>query len=62
MLAMRCALEFMGPDHLLIGTDRPHPIGGPDKVVGFVKALELPDEQCEKIPWKNVDGLFKLDL
>jgi len=43
MLAMRCALEFMGPDHLLIVTDRPHPIGGPDKAVGFVKALELTD-------------------
>lgn len=35
---------------------------GPDKAVGFVKALELPDEQCEKTLWKNSAGLFKLDL
>lgn len=62
MAAMGCALGFVGPDHLLIGTDYPHPIGGPDRAVGFVKALELPDAQCEKILWKHAAGLFKLDL
>ena len=62
MLAMRCALEFMGPDHLLIGMDYAHPIGGPDRAVGFVMTLEPPDAQREKIPGKHAAGLLKLDL
>lgn len=60
--AMRCALEFMGADHLVIGTDYAHPIGGPDKVEGFVRALDLPPAQCEEILWRNAAGLFHLDV
>jgi aminocarboxymuconate-semialdehyde decarboxylase len=59
--AMRCALEFLGPDHILIGTDYAHPIGGPERVVGFVRDLRLPKKDCEKILWKNAARLFKLD-
>jgi len=55
-------IKFPSPVHLLIGTDYAHPIGGPDKAVGFVKALELTDAQCEKILWKNAARLFNLDL
>ncbi len=60
--AMKCALEYLGPDHLLIGTDYAHPIGGPERVVGFVKQLGLPEKDYEKILWGNADQLFKLDL
>jgi aminocarboxymuconate-semialdehyde decarboxylase len=59
--AMKCALEFLGPDHILMGTDYAHPIGGPERVVGFIKDLGLPEEATEKILWKNAVKLFKLD-
>lgn len=59
--AMKCALEFLGPEHILIGTDYAHPIGGPEKVVGFVKGLGLSQEETEKILWKNSAKLFKLE-
>jgi aminocarboxymuconate-semialdehyde decarboxylase len=59
--AMKCALEFLGPDHILMGTDYAHPIGGPEKVVGFIKDLGLPEEDTEKILRKNAVKLFKLD-
>jgi aminocarboxymuconate-semialdehyde decarboxylase len=59
--AMKCALEYLGPDHILIGTDYAHPIGGPERVVGFVKDLNLSQEDYEKILWKNAVRLFKLD-
>ena len=59
--AMKCALEFLGPDHILMGTDYAHPIGGPERVVGFIKDLGLPEEDTEKILRKNAVKLFKLD-
>ena len=59
--AMKCALEFVGPDHMLVGTDYAHPIGGPEKVIGFIKSLGLSEEDTEKILWKNATQLFKLD-
>lgn len=58
--AVRCALDFMGPDHILIGTDYAHPDGGPEKACRFVEMLGLPDEDYEKILWKNATKLFKL--
>jgi aminocarboxymuconate-semialdehyde decarboxylase len=59
--AMKCALEFMGPDHLVIGTDYAHPIGGPEKVAQFVKELGLSQEDNEKIFYKNAMKLFKIE-
>lgn len=58
--AMRCALELLGSDHILIGTDYAHPIGGPERVVDFVNALGLSDDEKEKILWKNAVNLFKI--
>jgi aminocarboxymuconate-semialdehyde decarboxylase len=60
--AMKCALEYLGADHILIGTDYAHPIGGPERVIGFVKDLGLPEIDYEKILWKNAAELFKLDF
>ena len=59
--AMRCALDFVGPDHLLIGTDYAHPDGGPEKVVRCVKELRLSEDDYEKILWRNAAELFNLD-
>jgi aminocarboxymuconate-semialdehyde decarboxylase len=58
--SMKCCLDYMGVDHLLIGTDYAHPIGGPDRVGKFVKDLKLPKKDAEKVFWKNAAKLFKL--
>jgi predicted TIM-barrel fold metal-dependent hydrolase len=58
--SMKCCLEYMGVDRLLIGTDYAHPIGGPEKVGQFVRDLKLPKKDVEKIFWKNAAKLFKL--
>jgi aminocarboxymuconate-semialdehyde decarboxylase len=60
--SMKCAVDFLGIDHILLGTDYAHPIGGPDKIIGFVKDLCLSDEDYEKILWKNAARLFNLEL
>ena len=60
--SMKCCLEYMGVNHLLIGTDYAHPIGGPERAAKFVKALKLPKEDNEKIFWKNAAKLFKLKV
>jgi aminocarboxymuconate-semialdehyde decarboxylase len=60
--AMKCALEYLGAEHIMVGTDYAHPIGGPEKVMGFVKGLDLSPEDYEKIAWRNAAKLFRLDL
>ncbi len=60
--AMKCALEYLGPEHILVGTDYAHPIGGPDRIIGFIKDLRLPKGDYERILWRNAAQLFKLDL
>jgi aminocarboxymuconate-semialdehyde decarboxylase len=60
--AMKCALEYLGADHILLGTDYAHPVGGPDRIIGCIKELALPESDLEKILWKNAVDLFKLDL
>ncbi len=59
--SMKCALEYMGADHLLIGTDYAHPIGGPTKAAEFVRKLQLSQEDTEKIFYKNAMKLFHID-
>lgn len=56
--AMRCALEYLGTDHVMIGTDYAHPIGGPERVMTFVEALGLEEEDREKIFYRNAEKLF----
>jgi predicted TIM-barrel fold metal-dependent hydrolase len=58
--AMKCAVEFLGADHVMVGTDYAHPIGGPERVVGFVEDLHLSNEDFEKIMFRNAELLFKL--
>jgi predicted TIM-barrel fold metal-dependent hydrolase len=60
--AMQCALDFLGPDHLMVGTDYAHPIGGPDKIMAFIKDLNLSQENLEKVLWKNAAQLFGLEV
>jgi len=60
--AMKCALEYLGSDHILIGTDYAHPIGGPERIIRYVKDLGLSKKDYERILWRNAANIFKLDL
>jgi predicted TIM-barrel fold metal-dependent hydrolase len=46
-------------DRLMFGTD--FPIQSYDATIGFVEALELRDEEKEKVYWKNAAKLFRFD-
>jgi predicted TIM-barrel fold metal-dependent hydrolase len=59
--SMRCCLEYMGIDHMVIGTDYAHPIGGPDRVVTCTRELGLSEDDIEKIMWKNAAKLFEIE-
>jgi len=62
--AMRCALEWVGPSHLVIGTDYAHRVGDPEGAVQAVKDLgasvSLPQEQTDLMLGQNAEALFKL--
>lgn len=59
--AVRCAVEFFGPDHVLFGTDMP--LGGPKVVtdtIADVEATGLEPHELDKIFSGNARRLFKL--
>ena len=59
--AVRCALEFFGPDHLLFGTDMP--LGGPKVVadtIADIEATGLEPEELDKIFEGNAHRILKL--
>ena len=58
--AMQCALEFMGSEHILLGTDYAHPVGDPERAIASVKDLGLPREETDKILGGNAARLFGL--
>lgn len=60
--SMKCAIEFMGVDHLMVGTDYAHPIGGPERIPGFIEKLGLSEEDKEKIYYKNAMKLFNIEI
>jgi aminocarboxymuconate-semialdehyde decarboxylase len=62
--AMRCALEWVGPEHLVVGTDYAHRVGDPEGAIQAVKDLGasvgLPQDKTDGILGKNAEALFKL--
>jgi len=56
--ALRLALTFAGPDHLLAGSDYPHQIGSLEKMVESLKRLEVPDEDRAAIAGGNAARLL----
>jgi aminocarboxymuconate-semialdehyde decarboxylase len=59
--AVRCAIEFLGIDHILLGTDYPHPLGGAEKAIKSINDLQLSQEDREKIFSGNAISLLGLD-
>jgi aminocarboxymuconate-semialdehyde decarboxylase len=62
--AMRCALEWVGPTHLVIGTDYAHRVGDPEGAVQAVKDLgssvALAQDKTDLMLGGNAEALFKL--
>jgi len=59
--AMRCCLDFVGPDHILLGTDYAHPVGNPEQAISYVRDMGLSEEDTNKILGENAARIFKLE-
>ena len=62
--AMKCCLEWVGPEHMGIGTDYAHRVGDPEGAIKAVRDLQtqagLTEDQVNMILGKNFEKLFKL--
>jgi aminocarboxymuconate-semialdehyde decarboxylase len=62
--AMKCCLEWMGADHMVMGTDYAHRVGDPEGAIKAIKDLGqqagLKQEEIDMILGKNLERLFKL--
>lgn len=59
--AMRCCLDWLGPDHIMLGTDYAHPIGHIEQAVHDVTDMCLSEEDTGKILGENAARIFKLE-
>lgn len=59
--AMKCCLDYVGADHILLGTDYAHPIGNLEEAINYVKKLGLSEGESDKILGENARKLFKLN-
>lgn len=59
--AMKLALAFAGPDHLLAGSDYPHQIGSIPKMIESVRALPITAVQRAAIMGGNAAALLGID-
>jgi aminocarboxymuconate-semialdehyde decarboxylase len=62
--ALKCCLEWVGPERMCIGTDYAHRVGDPEGAIKSVKHLGkdagLTEDQIDMILGKNLEKLFKL--
>ncbi|MFH1137821.1 MAG: amidohydrolase family protein [Pseudomonadota bacterium] len=62
--AMKCCLEWVGPDHMGIGTDYAHRVGDPEGAIKAVKDLGeqfgLSQDGIDQILGKTWETIFKL--
>ena len=61
MPALRCCLDWMGADHICLGTDYAHRVGRPEQAVAYIKSLGLSEEDTDKILGGNAARIFKLE-
>ena len=62
--AMKCALEWVGVEHLIVGTDYAHRVGDPEGAIKSINdlgaALSLPQAEIDAMLGRNAEELFKL--
>ncbi|HEY3055546.1 MAG TPA: amidohydrolase family protein [Thermoanaerobaculia bacterium] len=59
--ALRLAIEFAGADHILAGSDYPHQIGSLRRMLDSISALDISEDDREKIRGRNTARLLSLD-
>ena len=60
--AVRMVLDWMGPDHVLYGSDAPPLTSLKPRAIKLIKDLDIPEPQREAIFWKNAARLLKLPI
>lgn len=60
--ALQFALEFAGPEHVLLGSDYPHQIGDMEKAVRVIENLPISAEVREKVIGANAVNLLKMRM
>lgn len=56
--AMRCCLDWLGPDHIMLGTDYAHPVGHIEDAIRYVRDMGLSKEDTDKILGGNASRIF----
>lgn len=56
---MSAYLTF-GADRIVLGTDYAHRVGDPRRAVPNIRELPIPEEDKEKILWRNAENLLGL--
>ena len=59
--ALRMVLEWVGPDHVIYGSDAPPLTSLKPKAISLIKNLDISQESRDAIFWKNAAALLKLD-
>ena len=59
--ALQLAIDFAGADHILAGSDYPHQIGSLQKMFDSIAALDISENDREKIRGRNAARLLSLD-
>jgi predicted TIM-barrel fold metal-dependent hydrolase len=57
---LQLAYDFFGPDRMLFATD--YPYWSPQDAVASIEALDIPDDDKEKIWYRNAARLLKLEV
>ncbi len=62
--AMKCCMEWVGPEHMMIGTDYAHRVGDPEGAIQSIKdlaaELSLDQETTDLLLGKNAEQMFNL--
>ena len=61
MPAMKCCLEYVGADHICMGTDYPHRGGDPKLFIASVRDMPLSEKDINKVLGENAIRLLKLE-
>jgi len=62
--AMKCCLEWVGPEHMMVGTDYAHRVGDPEGAIKAIRdlgeSINLPSDKVDAILGKTAEALYKL--
>ena len=59
--ALRCAIDTVGVDQLVFGSDYPHVPGGIDRFVTVLNSVGLSEHELDRIGRRTAAGLMGLD-